>query len=167
MLVILPFQDYDAPNKNLTAFARGVSMARIQIDFPSQTLYSQQLRVRITDINAANHLGFDNMVGILNDVAAGFLETYGVSRVASGGVSVIFTDLTVRYMAEAFFGDVLTVEVALGDRSSKGVDLLMRTTSKNSHKIISLARIGVLFFDYQQRRPVLMPEGFLRRISST
>ena len=48
-------------------------MARIQIDFPSQALYSQRLRVRITDINAANHLGFDNMVGILNDVAAGFL----------------------------------------------------------------------------------------------
>lgn len=142
-------------------------MARIQIDFPSQALYSQRLRVRITDINAANHLGFDNMVGILNDVAAGFLDAYGVSRVVSGGSGVIFTDLTVKYISEAFFGDILTVEVAAGDRSSKGVDLLMRTTNQGNQKVISLARIGVLFFDYQQRCPVSMPEDFLRRISAT
>jgi acyl-CoA thioesterase FadM len=141
-------------------------MAHVKIDFPSQALYSQQLRVRITDINAANHLGFDNMVGILNDVAAGFLEAHGVSRTAPGGISVIFTDLSVRYMAEAFFGDILTVEVALGGRSPKGIDLLLKTTNRDSQKIISLARIGILFFDYQQRRPVPVTEDFLQRISS-
>ena len=141
-------------------------MPRIQIDFPSQALYTQQIRVRITDINAANHLGFDNMVGILNDAAAGFLKAFGVSRNASTGSSVIFTDLTVKYIAEAYYDDILSVEVALGDRSSKGIDLILRTTNKRDQKVISLAKIGVLFFDYRQRRPVPVPEAFLRRISS-
>ena len=140
-------------------------MTRIQIEYPPHTLYSQKVRVRITDVNAANHMGFDNMVCILNDVSAGFLNAFGIDRTGKADIGVIITDLVVKYISESFFGDFLMVDVAVGDISRKGIDLVLRTTNQTNGKVTSLARIGVLFFNYRQRRSVPVPEDFLRRIS--
>lgn len=139
-------------------------MDRIKIQYPEKTIYRQATRVRINDLNTANHLGFDSLVGILNDASAGFFNANGIERGNPGGAGVIYTDLLVNYLKEAFYGETLQIEVAVGDVGSKGLNLLFKVNSTEADKVIALAQISVLFFDYQNRRTIGIPEQFLLRI---
>jgi acyl-CoA thioesterase FadM len=133
---------------------------KIEINFPDTTEFTVRIPVRITDLSQASHVGFDNMVGILNEASTRFLESRGVSR-KPGSIGPIYTDLTVSYRSETFYGDTLIVDVAVGNIYTKGYDMLFRVTSLTTGAISALARIGVVFFDYQARKAVPIPEGVL------
>jgi len=46
-------------------------MARLKLEFPEdQFCFSTQLTVRVTDINAANHLGNDSMISMISEAHA-------------------------------------------------------------------------------------------------
>jgi acyl-CoA thioesterase FadM len=133
---------------------------RIEIEYPEKTVFSCQTRVRVTDLSASGHLGFDSLVAILNDASAQFFEQRGIRR-NSGGIGTIYADLAVVYKSESFFADTLLVDVAIGEISDKGLDLMFRVVSRESGKTVAVAKIGVLFFDYQSHRVALIPEGIL------
>jgi acyl-CoA thioesterase FadM len=80
------------------------------------------------------------------------------------GVGVILTDLQVSYRSEAFFGQMLRVEIAAESPSRRGVTLLYRVTDAADGRVVALAATGLLFFDYDTRRPALMPGRFRERL---
>jgi len=133
---------------------------RIEIQYPEKTVFSCQTRVRVTDLSASGHVGFDSLVAILNDASAQFFEQRGIQR-KPGRIGTIYADLAVAYKSESFFGDTLIVDMAIGDISDKGFDLMFRIGSRHSGKIVALAKIGVLFFDYERHQVAPIPEGIL------
>ena len=61
-------------------------MARLQLDFPEdQYYYTTLLTVRVTDINAANHLGNDSMISMISEARARFLFEFGVPETERDG----------------------------------------------------------------------------------
>ena len=132
-------------------------MTRVEIEYPEQTLFTCGATVRITDLSAAMHLGFDSLVGIVNDASALFFADIGFSRGQKRRVNTIYADLAVSYRSEAFHGDELTVEVAAEEASDKRLDLLLRISHGQSGREVALARIGVLFFDYDKKKVVEIP----------
>ena len=66
------------------------------------------------------------------------------------------------YLAECFYGDVLDVEIALGETSSAGFELYYQiVTSRNNQTIIvARAKTGLVFFDYDKRKVTAIPDGF-------
>lgn len=143
---------------------KDMNMARSKIQYPEKTIYRQDTKVRIGDLNTANHLGFDSLVGILNDASVGFFKVNAIERGKPDGLGVIYTDLTVNYLSEVFYGDTLQIEMAVGDIGGKGFSLFFKVNSTEKEKTVALAKIGVLFFDYQTRRTCDMPEQFRARI---
>ena len=139
-------------------------MARSKIHYPEKTIYQQDTQVRISDLSTANHLGFDNLVVILNDASAGFFKANGLERGGRSDNGFIYTDLTVNYLNEAFCGETLRIEIAVNDVGAKRFDLLFRVSSTQKEKVVALAKIGVLFFDYQNHRSINMPAQFRDRI---
>ncbi len=137
---------------------------RIEIEYPEKTVFSCQTRVRITDLSASGHVGFDSLVAIVNDASAQFFEQRGIRR-KPGRIGTIYADLAVVYKSESFFGEVLRIDMAIGETSDKGVDLMFRIHSTHSGKIVALAKIGVLFFDYESHQVTLIPEGVLESAS--
>jgi len=133
---------------------------KIVIEYPEKTVFSCQTRVRITDLSASGHVGFDSLVAVINDASAQFFEKRGIQR-KPGRIGTIYADLAVAYKSESFFGDMLLIDMAIGEISGKGFDLMFRITSKHSGKIVALAKIGVLFFDYESHQVALIPEGIL------
>src|SRR3546814_20099676 len=90
--------------------------------------YKTTLTVRITDINAANHLSNDAMISMISEARARFLYDFGITEPATGDTSVIVTDLATTYRADAHAPDQLQLEIGITDMNRYGADIILRIT---------------------------------------
>ncbi|MES2819960.1 MAG: thioesterase family protein [Pseudomonadota bacterium] len=139
-------------------------MARLTLDLPDQQFcYSTHLTVRVTDINAANHLGNDSMISMISEARARFLFEFGIEETSQRGVGIIVTDLATTYKAEAHARDQLLFEVGLMDFNRYGGDITFRISRPADGRLLALAKSGFVFFDYPSARVVPMPAAFAAR----
>ncbi|KRW61729.1 thioesterase family protein [Pseudomonas sp. TTU2014-080ASC] len=142
-------------------------MARLTLKLPEdQFCYSTQLTVRVTDINAANHLGNDSMISMISEARARFLFDFGIEDASADGVGIIVTDLATMYRAEAHARDQLLFEVGVMDFNKYGGDIIFRITRPADDTLIALAKSGFVFFNYKLGKVTAMPEAFIKAFPS-
>jgi acyl-CoA thioesterase FadM len=136
-------------------------MARLQLDFPEdQWYYSTLLTVRVTDINAGNHLGNDSMISMISEARARFLFEFGVAETERDGFGIIVTDLATTYRAEAHARDQLLFEVGVMDFNKYGGDIIFRITRPRDKTLVAMAKSGFVFYNYKTSQVVNMPDEF-------
>lgn len=135
-------------------------MSRIKIEMPETYLYSTLLPVRIGDINYGGHLGNDSMLSMVHESRLRFLKNYGYTELDVEGFGLIMTDTAVVYKAEAFHGDLIQVEVTIGEFNRYGCDFFFLLSNKDTAVEVAYAKTGVVFFDYEVRKIVSMPAAF-------
>ncbi|MDT4848601.1 hypothetical protein D3C85_387820 [compost metagenome] len=136
-------------------------MARLKLEFPEdQFCYSTHLTVRVTDINAANHLGNDSMISMISEARARFLFEFGISETRADGTGIIVTDLATTYRAEAHARDQLLFEVGVMDFNKYGGDISFRISRPADGSLVAMAKSGFVFFDYRLGKVVEMPTVF-------
>ncbi|NKQ11662.1 thioesterase family protein [Pseudomonas sp. SST3] len=136
-------------------------MARLTLQFPeNQFCFTTQLTVRITDINAGNHLANDSMISMISEARARFLFAYGIAETSKDGRGIIVTDLATTYKAEAHARDVLLLEVGVMDFNRYGGDITFRITRPADDTLIAMAKSGFVFYNYLDKRVVPMPGEF-------
>jgi acyl-CoA thioesterase FadM len=136
-------------------------MARLHLDFPEdQYYYSTPLTVRVTDINAANHLGNDSMISMISEARALFLFEFGVAETERDGTGIIVTDLATTYRAEAHARDELLFEVGVMDFNKYGGDITFRITRPRDRTLVAMAKSGFVFYNYKTSQVVAMPDHF-------
>jgi acyl-CoA thioesterase FadM len=136
-------------------------MARLHLDFPEdQYYYTSLLTVRVTDINAGNHLGNDSMISMISEARARFLFEFGVAETERDGTGIIVTDLATTYRAEAHARDQLLFEVGVMDFNKYGGDIIFRITRPKDKKLVAMAKQGFVFFNYKTSQVVAMSEDF-------
>ncbi len=141
-------------------------MARIKLSFPDDVFcFETRMPVRITDINGANHLGNDALISMLSEARAQFLVKYGIQETDQNGVGIIVTDLATMYQSESFFPEMLRFEVGLMDFNKYGGDFVFRVSKAESGQPVALAKYGFVFFNYQRKTVVPMPEDFRSRFA--
>ncbi len=69
-------------------------------------------------------------------------------------------DAVIVYKSQAFYGDVLRIEVTAGNFSRYGLDFIYRLSHKSTGKEVARAKTGVAFFDYGKKSIVRVPEKF-------
>lgn len=137
-------------------------MARLQLDFPDDHfVYTTPLTVRITDINAGNHLANDSMISMISEARARFLFQMGVPELSEDKTGIIVTDLATMYKNEAHARDQLLFEVGLMDFNKYGCDIIFRITRPADGRLIALAKSGFVFFNYDASKVVPMPSHVL------
>jgi len=141
-------------------------MARIKIEIPEKFLFQTEISVRITEINYGGHLGNDSLLSIIHESRVRFLKHLGYSEKDVEGNGIIMTDAAIQYKAESFYGDVLLIEVGVIDFSKIGCDIFYRITNSDTKKEIALAKTGIVFYDYKNKKVVSVPEKFKLRIES-
>lgn len=142
-------------------------MARIKIDVPKEFPFSTDIALRITDINYGGHLGNDAVLSLIQEARLRFLMDHGFTELDVDGFGLIMTDSAIVYRSEAFYGDVLTIEVAAQDFTKKGCDFVYRITNKATGKEVARAKTGVLIYDYGRKKVVEVPAVFKEAFSST
>lgn len=141
-------------------------MARINIIVPENFHYSTRLPVRITDLNYGNHLGNDALIALIHEARVSYLASIGYSELDFAGVSLIMRDLAVQYKAEVFYGTVLEIFVRADDFSSSGFNLFYKVVDQKNSKVSALVQTGMVCFDYDQRKPVRLPEEAKQRLEN-
>jgi len=135
-------------------------MAIVELDLPEAFTFSTELSVRISEINYGNHVGNDRMVSLLHEARLRFLQSHGLNEFNISGVGLIVTDLVVKFKSEAFVGDLLKIEVGVTDFNKYGCDFIYRVTNAEDERTVTLAKTGVVFFDYDERKVTAVPKAF-------
>lgn len=137
-------------------------MAKVKLEMPSHLPFSTRLPVRIGDVNYGGHVGNDAIVSILHECRLQYLASLGCTELDFFGTGLIMADLAVTYKGEAFYGDVLTVEVGAAELGSVGFDLFYRISTVRNEKavLITEAKTGMVCFDYNSRKVARLPEAF-------
>lgn len=135
-------------------------MARVLIDLPPRFAFSTEITIYIGHINYGHHLDNAALVGLVSESRVRFFKHFGYSELDVEGVGIVVADAALQYKSEAFHGETLVFEVAPADFNKYGCDLVWRTTDKASGREVARGKTGILFFDYQARRPVGVPPAF-------
>ena len=139
-------------------------MSRIQINFPSEHIYSTEIKIRITDLNYGGHLGNDSMLSILHEARVRFLKNFGYTEMNVEGAGIIMADAAIQFKTEAFYGERLKIDIAVGDFSRVAFDIYYRV--KSGDREVALAKTGIVFFDYEKKKVASTPELFRKKMES-
>lgn len=136
-------------------------MARIKIELPPGKLTELIIPVRISDINYGNHVGNDAFVSLIHEARLQWLQQYDYSEMNFAGAGLIMSDIAVEFKSESFYGDVIKVEVFIGEISRISFELYYRLSTKRDEKdiLLALAKTGMITYNYDFKKPVSIPEA--------
>jgi acyl-CoA thioesterase FadM len=123
------------------------------------------MRVRVSDINYAGHLSNDRVLSLLHEARVRFLNQFGFTEMDVNGAGTIMTDAVLIYKSEAFPGDLLVIEVAVGEFHKFGCDFFYKITQRDKKKEVARAKTGHVFFNYETRTMMPVPQKFLELCS--
>ena len=143
-------------------------MARIKLAIPAQKIFSTEITVRITDINYGNHVGNDAFVQLIHEARVQWLSSNNYTELNIEGASLIMADLAVEYKAESFYGDVLQIEITVGEISRAGFELYYEITTTRAGKniLIAKAKTGLVSFNYEEKKVRELPLKFIEFLNT-
>jgi acyl-CoA thioester hydrolase len=141
-------------------------MARIKIELPQDFIFSTEVPVLNSHINYGNHLDNGAVIDIVSEARMRFFKSLGFSEGDIEGAGIIVADAAVQYKSEAFQGEVLIVEYNASDFSRVGCDLVYRITEKATGREVARGKTGIVFFNYEKRETVPVPEKFKSQIAT-
>ena len=133
---------------------------------PGHFTFSTTIPIRITDLNYGGHVGNDAILSLVHEARMQYLKSAGYTELQFDTVALIMSDAGIEFKSEAFYGDVLNVQVTAGDFSRVGFDLYYRFTKQEGEKevVVALAKTGMICFDYSTRKIVPVPEAAIRKL---
>jgi len=142
-------------------------MARVKIGLPEKFIFKTEIVIRVSDLNYGAHLGNDSILTICHEVRLRFLNHFGYSELDIEGSGIIMTDAAIQYKAEGFYADKLIIEIGVMDFTKKGCDFVYRLTNKETQKVIALAKTGIVFYDYKNKKVVSVSAGFKIKLNQS
>ncbi len=136
-------------------------MPRVEICIPDQFLFSMEKTVGISDLNYAKHLDSVAMLQILNEARLQFLAHLGFSESNVFGLGVVVADQAIDFRSESFSGDRLLINVGVDDFNRYGFDISFEVTNGALETVVCQAKIGVVFFDFDQHLIAEVPAALL------
>jgi acyl-CoA thioesterase FadM len=100
------------------------------------------------------------MISMISEARARFLFDAGIEDMKDVHTSIIVTDLATTYRAEAYARDQLCFEVGIMDFNKYGGDIIFRITRPVDGALIAMAKSGFVFFNYEMKKVVPMPQAF-------
>ena len=140
-------------------------MGRIKLEIPEFLQFRTEIAVRINDINYGNHLGNDALLSMIHEARIRFLAHLDFTELDVDGAGIIMSDAVIIYKTQAFYGETLVFEVGTGELLRKSCDFFYRVLNRKQ-QIVVLCKTGIVFFDYDQNKPVRIPQAFREKIEA-
>ena len=80
------------------------------------------------------------------------------------GVGTIQADTAIQYKGEGFHGDEIKIELFIGDRTPKSMDIYYKLSKPDG--LIALGKTGIAFYNYQTQKISTMPEPIKAKLES-
>ncbi|MBS1744730.1 MAG: thioesterase family protein [Bacteroidetes bacterium] len=142
-------------------------MQRIKINLPEKFSFSTIIKIRITDLNFGGHVGNDSFLALVHEARQQFLKHFGYSELQLENVSLIMTDASIEYKKELNYGDEVKISVAAADFDKYGFDIFYKIEIISNDNFILAGKVktGMLCYDYQNKKLVLVPENVIATLS--
>jgi acyl-CoA thioesterase FadM len=139
---------------------------RIKLKKIEQYIFITNLKIRITDLNYGNHLSNEMILSYAQQARVDFLKALGNwGELNLAGSGTIMSDAAVVYKSEGHVGEELEIQVAVDDLTRVGFDFYYRIIAKESQREIALAKTGIVFFDYTNKKVALVPADFIEALA--
>lgn len=140
-------------------------MARIKLIELEQYRFKHELRISISHLNFARHVGNSQMADLLHDGRFQMLNSMGINEenLGDGKTGIIMGDLVINFKAELFIDDIILIESDAGEIAEKGLRFFHRI-SKNG-VTAALAETGFAAFNYIDRKIDKVPEIFIQKLN--
>lgn len=135
-------------------------MTRTKLQLPDKFDFSTEVQVEVSDINYAGHLGNDKVLSFVHEARVRFLKQFDFTELNIDGAGTIMIDAVILYKSEAFYGDTLKIEVATGNFHRIGCDFFFRITNAGNGREVARAKTGMVFFDYEKKKILPLPDRF-------
>lgn len=134
---------------------------RIRLVFPENIIFTSEITVSVADLNYGNHLANDAVLRLVHEARIRWLKSFNMSEINIFGCGLIMADAAIQYRNQAFHGDPLTLQLAIGNIGSAGFSLYCRILHSAKQHDIAIIKTGMVFFDYQKQGVVATPAAFL------
>ena len=135
-------------------------MSRLKINLPEKFIFQTSLPVLIGHINYGNHLDNAAVISLVSEARVRFFKHLGFQEGDVDGVGIVVADAAIQYKAEAFHGDTLIFKMTFANFSRVGCDNLYQVLNEANGGEVARGKSGIVFFDYQNRKTVSVPQGF-------
>ncbi|MEO7444625.1 MAG: thioesterase family protein [Ferruginibacter sp.] len=145
-------------------------MKKIIVEYPGNTLFTASIPVRITDLNYGKHVGNDAVISLLHEARMQWLGSGGFKdELNVGGAGLIMAGLMVEYKQEIFYGDILTIDMAIGEQRPVAFNLYYeaRVNRKDEDILVTRAVTAMVTYNYSQKKAVPVPVDLKKLIALT
>ena len=139
-------------------------MPRIRVELPDRFHFLTRIPVRIYDVNYGGHIGNDSLLRLLQEARMHYLAQWGYTELEVAGVGLIMSDVGVEFKGESHYGDIWDIRMLVTDFTRVGFDWYYQVDA--GPKRIAVAKTGMVCFDYERKRPVQVPEKFVRQVAA-
>jgi acyl-CoA thioester hydrolase len=139
-------------------------MTRVIIHLPDAFPFSTELEVRVSDLNYGNHLGNDGVLTLAHEARRRYLNSLGLEEIGADGLGFVIADAAVIYRAQAFYGDLLRIDVAAGGFGSRGCDFYYRILHVAGSRVVAEAKTGTVYFDFRAQKTMSLPASVLAKL---
>lgn len=139
---------------------------RIKIKYNTLFLFSTKISVRISDINYGGHVGNDSFLSILHEARLQFFHSLHYTEMNIENASIIMADSALQYKAEAFYGDLLTIEISIDNFTEISFEIYYKITKQKDNEMIDVlyAKTGMVMYDYKDKKVISVPNKFREKI---
>ena len=96
----------------------------------------------------------------MHEARVHWLAQLGYTELNVENTGLIMSDLGIEYKNESFYGDQLTITIAIGDISSVSFELYYHVINQHN-KEIAKAKTGMVCYDYERKKVAPVPSKFL------
>lgn len=140
-------------------------MARVQIPLPEQFMFSTDIALHVSHMNWGGHLDSAQLLVVVSEARERFFVSLGYSQTNIEGLSLVMADAAQRYLSEAFYGDVMIVQMSISEWYDKGFDLAWKMTNEKNGAVVAVGKSAMLFMDIKAGQLQGVPKSFSDRLS--
>lgn len=141
-------------------------MSKLIPDFPASFQFSTQLPVRITDINYGGHVGNDRVLSLIHEARMQYLAKLQLSELRFGNTGLILKQISVDFLKEMFWGNMLQVSVTAGEFSRVAFALFYKVDIIHGSEATTAARAKTMMicYDYEKKKLSALDEEIKQRL---
>ena len=134
-------------------------IGRVKITIPELQIYQSEIKVRVCDLNYGGHVGNHVFLDYCHTARMEYFKALNFSELDFSGQSLIMADSSVVYKSEVFFGDILDVNLFIGELNPYGFELIYQMINKKSLIEVARAKTGLVFFNYDKKKIQKAPKN--------
>jgi acyl-CoA thioesterase FadM len=116
-------------------------------------VFEDDILVMVNHINYGNHLGYDSVLSIIQEVRMRFLKNLNLSEVSiENDIGYIITEANIEYKSEAFHGDELHAKMYIQSINTRSMEIYCILENAKNSKKVALCTTKHLFFNYKTRK---------------